>query len=843
LCGAWVSALLVLLATSAPPEAAAQGPARPLLGRPLEEVLGELQAEGLPIVFSSATVPADAVVLAEPSSREPRRLLEEILAPHGLAVRATRGGRLVVVRAEPQIPRHVLSGVVTNASDGAPMPGVHVRVVGEEEVAVTDRTGRFALETTSSHTVLLQLEATGFRTLLRQAAVAEVMPLRLLLEPLPVERELIEVSSTTVASPASPVTGSSFGPLELERRAELAGDPLRAAGQSPGVSTQHSARPIVRGGEAGSVGIEIDGLELYEPYHLRDFGSLLSIVPTGVLAELDLDTGGVDASRGDRLGGALEMTTLSPDWRLRGAAEVGPVLAGAHASGEPESGRLRWIGSARVGLLDATARALRADDDPSYWDALGKIALDVAAGHEIRLQALASGDELSTEKERDEERSGTFEQYATRYRSRYLWVSHMGVLSERAWVEQRIAASEVDAFRSAGTVLDDRRFAVDDDRRLHGFDLRHDGYASLGSRHELHWGAEARQIEVDLGYRTSLAIADPVAAVRTNPARIDATRTGSLDGRQEAVYLQDRWRWSKLTFLAGLRWEGGSLWRQSFLHPRAQVGFEATARDRFTAAWGRYSQSQRPYEVSFEDGETMPQLVERAEEVVLGWERSLWQRRHVRLRAELFDRAVAHPRARFVNLFDPVSLFPETESDRVRLAADRVRAQGAALAVDGRFGRRFEAGASLSTTSVREGYAGDEAVGAGDEPWDGRVRLTWDSGRKWSVRAAFRRHAGPPITGLVLGTDPDTGAAVPVLGPLRGERLGALQSLDVEAVRSWRVGQRRLELVLVVENATNASNPRGFEYSVTGEGAAAAIEREPLFWPGRVPGFRLRFEF
>ncbi len=67
-------------------------------GRPLDEVLRQLQAAGLNIVFSSEIVRPTMKVIAEPTVVRPREVLDEILRPHGLQVRSGPGGTLLVVR-------------------------------------------------------------------------------------------------------------------------------------------------------------------------------------------------------------------------------------------------------------------------------------------------------------------------------------------------------------------------------------------------------------------------------------------------------------------------------------------------------------------------------------------------------------------------------------------------------------------------------------------------------------------------------------------------------------------------------------------------------------------------
>ena len=84
--------------------AAAQEPPR-YQGRSLTEVLQALQAQGLRIVFSSATVPRDSRVLTEPRAAAPRQQLDELLAPHGLEIREGPGGTLQVVRAQVPVKK------------------------------------------------------------------------------------------------------------------------------------------------------------------------------------------------------------------------------------------------------------------------------------------------------------------------------------------------------------------------------------------------------------------------------------------------------------------------------------------------------------------------------------------------------------------------------------------------------------------------------------------------------------------------------------------------------------------------------------------------------------------
>jgi Ca-activated chloride channel family protein len=90
--------VLLLLALLASTAAAAS---RAYLGLTLAEALADLQRQGLRIIYSSDLVRDEMRVVQEPSASWHHEVLEQLLAPHGLAARVGPGGSLLVVRAGP----------------------------------------------------------------------------------------------------------------------------------------------------------------------------------------------------------------------------------------------------------------------------------------------------------------------------------------------------------------------------------------------------------------------------------------------------------------------------------------------------------------------------------------------------------------------------------------------------------------------------------------------------------------------------------------------------------------------------------------------------------------------
>lgn len=93
--------------------------APPWAGRPVADVLRELRAGGLELVWNDELVPPELPVRAEPAARDGAALAREILAPHGLALRQVGPATFAVVRAPPsrdEAPAGPLPELVVTAS-------------------------------------------------------------------------------------------------------------------------------------------------------------------------------------------------------------------------------------------------------------------------------------------------------------------------------------------------------------------------------------------------------------------------------------------------------------------------------------------------------------------------------------------------------------------------------------------------------------------------------------------------------------------------------------------------------------------------------------------------------
>ena len=136
------------------------------------------------------------------------------------------------------------------------------------------------------------------------AQVAVEPPLRL--------AEVVVTPSRFGVTSTSTAAAASLTAEQLEVLPQLGDDLYRSITRLSGLAADDiSAQFWVRGAPHGELLARLDGVDLIEPFHLKDVDGALAIVDPAVIQRLDLTTGGFAAEFGDRLAGVLIMETKS----------------------------------------------------------------------------------------------------------------------------------------------------------------------------------------------------------------------------------------------------------------------------------------------------------------------------------------------------------------------------------------------------------------------------------------------------------------------------------------------------------------------------------------------------
>ncbi|MCM2269542.1 MAG: TonB-dependent receptor [Thermoanaerobaculia bacterium] len=842
-------ALVALGALAAPASHAAPAPApRPIVaGESLAAALDELVARGLPLVYSSRVVRPEMTVAASPAATDARAQLDELLAPHGLVARAGAGGSLVIETASAPAATAAVAGRVSSRRAGEPLAGVVVRVVAAGLENVTGGDGSYRLDGVPPGVHEVDFLRPGFvvetvrGVVARGGETSEVSP-QLVPAPFAGDEIVVQPSRATVLrdEPASVVR---LDRDELLALPHLGNDVLRALEVLPGVASNDvSAQFHVRGGRRDEVLVLLDGQELYEAFHLKDFDSALSLVAATNLTGVHLSTGAFAVDHGDRMGGVLELSTAPPPvpGRVRLAANLLGVEASlASATGGGDGG---WLlhgrhGTARLG------REVLDREQPDYWDLFGRVDHRFDDRQSARLNLLAAGDRYDLDEPGVEESK----RIVTRYDVAYLWLTHQAVASARLFVDTALSWSGGDRDRRADEHDDEKSIRVVDLRASRVAALQQSWNAQIGDRHHLKAGVVARRYRTDYDYLAARAFDTPLAALRTAPGD-GATR---LDARYEddhlGLFAVDRWRVSEaLTVELGVRRDDHSLLDQAVTSPRVQLAWAVRPGHLLRVGWGRYAQSQRPYELAVEDGESAFAPLERSTHNVIGYERlfgTLATAGLTAVRLELYRRTVKNPRPRYENLFEPFDAFPEGETDRYRFAATQARAEGAELYLRARLGRRVDGWLDYAWARSEDRIDGRWVPRLIDQRHTINFVLHGELTTGWSLDLAGLFHSGRPTTTVTLvETIDDEGerARVPQLGPLGGERLDDYFRLDLRLARRYAVRRGHLTLHVDAQNLLDRENDAGFSVELDEESGALAFD--PERWPGFVASAGVAWE-
>ena len=639
-------------------------------------------------------------------------------------------------------------------------------------------------------------------------------------------------------------TNATLTNAELETLPQLGEDLYRTITRLPGLSSNElSAKFLVRGAPNSQMLARFDGVDLIEPFHLKDWEGALSIVDLQTIGSVDLVTGGFTTDFGDRLAGVMTMETQNFT-RSQPLTSLGLSVTNMRATnqGEFAGGDGQWMVAARRGYIDLAVKlgGGTIDASPTYYDFSGKVEYRLSPQQMLSLHVLYAADTFEHRRKNDDP------ELRSSYDSAYLWGRWQGNFGERLSGETVLSFSQLDWHRDGNGVLDGgiHRFLLHDDRRLDTLGLRQDWTLNLTEHALIRTGFEFKSGEARYDY----ALLRDLWSLN-NGNLLTTTRTVNYnlrpDGDYTAAYFAPRLQpWSPLVIEPGVRFERHSYTNDSGWSPRLNASLALGPRTTLRAAWGIYEQAQGLQELSVTDRETKFSPSERAEQRVLGLSHKLES--GLALRLEAYERLSSRLRPYWENVVEPFSLFPEALYDRTKLSPARGRARGVELLAEHR-GGRFGWGASYTYA------ASEEQVGGLWIPrmWDQRhtfyADVTYAPARNWQLSAAWQFHTGWPYTDQIFSLvrlNDGTLTTSWVYGPVGGLRAPSYHRLDLRATRTYRLKHGTLRAYADIFNAYDRQNVVGFDnhYAYVQNGQLIVVKTPGKMLP-LLPSFGLSWEF
>ena len=273
----WVLVLLLPVAGWA-----ADGDAAPYTGRAVSVVIDEFRAEGHPFAYSTNLVSEDLRVTAEPDATEPLEIIKAILRPHGLTIRTEAGVHLVVRFDSVGLPKGNILLVVMQRGSDQPVERAAVTVAPQLSVSARLLPGIYEYAGVSPGRYQLDIEAEGFEVATR---IIDVWPgdttvVRVGMDVAKPEIETIAVSASRYEI-LRDIAASRFvlDQRTIQNMPDIGEDPMRVVQRLPGAAASGaSAKTHFRGGEEGEIGIMLNGQQLFDPFHIRDYQSIFSVL-------------------------------------------------------------------------------------------------------------------------------------------------------------------------------------------------------------------------------------------------------------------------------------------------------------------------------------------------------------------------------------------------------------------------------------------------------------------------------------------------------------------------------------------------------------------------------------
>lgn len=786
-------------------------------GEPLHEYIDSLQRQGLRIIYSTDLVPDEYRVLDEPADADPKVALREALAPYGLIVTNGPAGSLLITRGQAALP--TVRVQVLESDRVTAVGGARISIDGEP-VGVTDVSGRLSITDLESGSHELIAAADGYKkgaairfTAARGEPVSVAVVLKSLPEPLP---EIIVTSSLyNIRYEHS----GSYNFLDRDLTAkmpDLGDEPLRAIEKLPGTSGGGlSTRSHVRGGAQNEQLFLLDGLRLYEPYHMKDFHSIATIVDQNVISGIDFYSAGYQARYGDRMSGVVNISLRDPPEETE--TELGLSFFNASALSRGRFGgadRGDWLVSGRRANLDLLADIVNPEyGSPRYQDYLAHIGWNLGGHTYLSANFLFSYDKIAISEIDDSENANA------KYQNTILWLKAESYWSDRLESSTILSATEIDNVRTGTTEKPGVISGfVDDSRTFRSLALKQDWQYGLSDRWLLTAGFELKRLEAAYQYDAFLAISPPFDQILDNQPTENRSADLSPRGSQYAAYSELRWRpTARLTLDLGLRWD-----QQTYttakddeqVSPRVNLLYRAGDNTDLRMAFGEYYQAQEINELQVSDGVTDFYPAQHAQHLVASLTHSFDS--GLELRLEAYQKKYRSLMPRFENIFDPLVLIPELQIDRARIDADSAIAEGLELTLSGSRSNELSWWATYSWSCIADEFQKETIRRSWDQTHTFAAGFNQDW-KKWSFSAAGIWHTGWPETVLVTENvlNPDGSASlVATVGPRNDGRHDVFHSLDVRVSRRFDLPKGDLTAFLEVTNLYNRENPCCTEYFV-----------------------------
>ncbi len=759
-----------------------------------------------------------------------------------------------------------IAGEITDANSQRPVTLAEVTLRNTTLRTSTDLNGRFMLRSVPPGRYAVEVRRLGYEPFVREDVVVDSAAVVRL--SLAITASAFRLAEVTIAPgsfsflEAGSATRQTISRTQIQS-APFGEDLFRAMNRLPGLSSgDYGAHFSIRGGRHDETLILLDGLEIYEPFHLKDFNDgALSIFDVEAIDGVELLTGGFPAHYGDKRSGVMNIASRTPKGDGTHLT-LGASLTNAHAlfEGTFADRRGSWLVSGRTGFAGLLLGIINKKETkaPSYQDLFGSVRYALHPNHALALNVLYAHDRYKFSIKGTTGFNDTIptqESANNQYGNSYAWLTLRSLLGSHLAVKTLASAGLVTSTREGNehqTNLPIELYGVNGNRDFTVLGFKQDFTYQRSSRMVLDWGYDVRSMHAQFDWTNRVTQNPDLPAPDTTGYYPRITRRSKkTNGTTTAAYVSDRLQlFDPLTLELGLRYDGATYTHDSDWSPRLHALVRLSDRNTLRAGWGLYRQRQGIADENAFDRLNRYFPSELSKQWTVGFEHQYADGGS--LRAEAYHKAGSRLRPILRNWKGGLNVFPESAEDRILVYPTATTSKGIELYHDRNIGRRVNLRAGYAFASVDErvsriDHINDPLKPPFDSlhPWpqDQRHALNLDLSYRfagnWSITSAYTFHTGWPFTKEIgvpvrrrngtmdLAIRPDS---------LYGGRLPSYQRLDARLTRRKQTASGEWRFFFEVINLTNHQNVLGYDvFRVRDANGAFRVQRDSETWFSILP--------
>jgi hypothetical protein len=758
-----------------------------------------------------------------------------------------------------------IKGKITDMKSGEPLIGVIIKLNNTKIGTTSDIQGNYRISNIPPGNYTILADYVGYER-------GEVSNIEIKEDSeKPVDFKLKEksvlLSEITVTPGAISIMGSATPARQTLKKDEITKvtmleDIYRSIRRLPGItSNDYSAKFNVRGGESDEILVTLDGLEVYEPFHMKDcMGGLLSVIDLNTIGGVNLFSGGFTAEYGNKMSGVFDIKTQNvKDNETTLSAGISMMNARLTTTGTFNDNKGSWLLSARRGYLDLVFSIVDEEHEmpsPVYYDILGKIKYKLNENHSLALNFLLADDKIKfTEDDKDYSEGG--------YGNNYVWITINSNFSSKFFVQTIFAAGEI-SHRKKGMDysgdLEYIKFEVKDNRDFSMARLKQDCNYGISENMYLKWGFDLTfgKSSYDYSYYWNRRTLD------SNNQNIMVQDRDNINikpsGNQYGIYLSDKMRIIEpLALELGIRYDYVSYISKGFISPRVNFAYAFNNRTSLRFGWGYFYQPEELFEISYLNGETGFNEPELSKHWLIGFEHFFSNGFNLRLEAYYKD--ISNQRMEYRDLYNqvnPLKIFRQFSDEIMNVSLDNSVAKGIELYLKYDKGEKFSGWFSYILSykddkikQIKDFYGVNSIYnryfpGINDQRHTVNLDLSYKLSEDLDINLAWQYHTGWPYNDQYvaegIGND---GKKYQYLSTYEylSQRLPDYSRVDIRISKYFNTSIGRMTLFLEIINLFNEKNLRSYEYTTTtNNNNELVLSKEANNWFPLLPSIGINWE-